>query len=93
MVASAFASATKTGRSFSVASAKSSAIVVRGVVAVVAVAKPAFDRLRLYQPVLGSVAEEVLEGEAIRLPVAGEEGGEALAQQLAALLPGPARTP
>ena len=62
------------------------AVVVRGVVAVVAVAKPAFHRLRLHQPVLGGVAEQILEGESVRLPVAGEEGGEALAQQLAALL-------
>ena len=32
------------------------------------------------------MTEEVLEGQSVRLPVAGEEGGETLAQQLAALL-------
>ena len=54
-------------------------------IAVVAVAQPPLGRLAVDKIVAGRVAEKVFEVQAVGLAVAGEPGGEPLAQQLSAL--------
>jgi len=48
-------------------------------------AQPPFGGLAVHEVVACRVAEQVLEVQTVRLAVAGEPGGEPLAQQLAAL--------
>ena len=60
-------------------------VIVRCGIAVVTVAQPPLGRLAVDEIVAGRMAEEVLEMQAVGLAVAGEPGGDPLAQQFSAL--------